>query len=239
MYLCSICLNPELKLESLRTNKKEHFKWDETRDYNQVDHLIKNLLNLSMIEDENIHFTKWQKVPVGGSNSNANISKKMVLSLPMPKFTKKLITELKVLKDHLYHVHMQFKAFKNAQEHASTYMNVATLQMDWSENPTLTQAREEKSAYYHNYQIGLHCFHYLLHCIFYSIYRLELLNDICASNHSLKNISEENLLKVLLYGAEEFSFKINSKILNCTIKFIKKTDHFSGPLFLSSFFPPF
>ena len=47
--------------------------------------------------------------------------------------------------------------------------------------------------------------HYLLRCDFYSIYRLELLNDICALNHSLKNISEENLLKVLLYGAEEFN----------------------------------
>ena len=69
--------------------------------------------------------------------------------------------------------------------------------------------------------------HYLLRCGFYSIF------DICALNHSLKNISEENLLKVLLYGAEEFSFKINSKTLKCTIKFIKKTDRFSCQLFLS------
>ena len=44
--------------------------------------------------------------------------------------------------------------------------------------------------------------HYLPRCNFYSIYRLELLNDICALNHSLKNISEENLLKMLLYGAK-------------------------------------
>ena len=63
---------------------------------------------------------------------------------------------------------------------------------------------------------------YLLRCDFYSVYRLELLNDICALNHFLKNISEENLFKILLYGAEEFSFKINSEILKCTIKFIKK-----------------
>ena len=75
--------------------------------------------------------------------------------------------------------------------------------------------------------------HYHLRCDFYSIYRLELLNDICASNHSLKNISEENLLKVPDYGAEQFSFKINPEILNCTINFIKKPDCFSGPLFLS------
>ena len=94
--LCSICLNSELKLESL-----------------QVDHLIKNLSNLSMIKDENIHSTVWQKVPVGGSTGSAKINK-MVLSLPIPKFIKKLITDLKVLKDHLYHVHMQFKASKNA-----------------------------------------------------------------------------------------------------------------------------
>ena len=62
---------------------------------------------------------------------------------------------------------------------------------------------------------------YLLCCYFHSLHRL--LNDICALNHSLKNILEESLLKVPLYGAEEFSFKINSEILNCTIKFIKKT----------------
>ena len=56
----------------------------------------------------------------------------------------------------------------------------------------------------------------------FHIHRLEILNDICALSHSLKNISEENFLKVLLYRAEEFSFKINSEILKCTIKFIKK-----------------
>ena len=60
LYLCSICLNPELKLESLWTNKKEHFRWDEARDYNQTDHLIKNLSNLSLIKD-NISFTEWPR----------------------------------------------------------------------------------------------------------------------------------------------------------------------------------
>ena len=79
--------------------------------------------------------------------------------------------------------------------------------------------------------------HYLLRCDFYSIYRLELLNDICALNHSLKNISEENLLKVLLYGAEEFSFKINSEILKCTIKFIKKQIALVARYFFLNFSP--
>ena len=75
--------------------------------------------------------------------------------------------------------------------------------------------------------------YYLLRCDLYSIYRLELLNDICALNGSLKNSSEEKLLKILLYGAEDFTSQLNSKILKCTIKFIKKSDRLSGPLFLS------
>ena len=45
--------------------------------------------------------------------------------------------------------------------------------------------------------------HYLLRCDFYSVYRLELLNDICALNESLKNFLEENLLKILLYRAND------------------------------------
>ena len=56
--------------------------------------------------------------------------------------------------------------------------------------------------------------HYLLRCDLYSIYRLELLNDIfCVLNESLKNFSEENLLKILLYGAEDFTSQMNSEIL--------------------------
>ena len=47
--------------------------------------------------------------------------------------------------------------------------------------------------------------HYLLRCDLYSVYRLELLNDIGALNESFKNFSEENLLKILLYEAEDFT----------------------------------
>ena len=64
--------------------------------------------------------------------------------------------------------------------------------------------------------------HYLLCCDLYSIYRLELLNGICVLNESLMNSSEEKLLKILLYGAENFTSRRKSEILKCTIKFIKK-----------------
>ena len=77
---------------------------------------------------------------------------------------------------------------------------------------------------------------YLLRCNLYSIYWLELLNDVCAFNKFLKNLLEENLLTVLLYGVEDFTFQMNSEILKCSIKFITTTARFSGPLFLSYFF---
>ena len=82
--------------------------------------------------------------------------------------------------------------------------------------------------------------HYLLRCDLYSIYRLELLNDICALNGSLENSSEEKLLKILHYGAEDFSSQMNYEILKCTIKFIKKqialVALYFFPSFLSFFF---
>ena len=82
--------------------------------------------------------------------------------------------------------------------------------------------------------------HYVLRCDVYSIYRLEVLNDICALNKSLKNLSEEKLLKILLYGAEDFTSQMNSELLNCTIKLIKKqialVALYFFPSFLFSFF---
>ena len=52
--------------------------------------------------------------------------------------------------------------------------------------------------------------YYHLRCDLYLIYRPELLNDICDLNKFLKNSSEKNLLKILLYGAEDFTSHLNS-----------------------------
>ena len=68
-----------------------------------------------------------------------------------------------------------------------------------------------------------------MQCAFYSIYWLQLLDDICALNESLKCFLNENLLKIFLYGAEDFSTQMNSEILKCTIKFTK----FNDPLFIN------
>ena len=73
--------------------------------------------------------------------------------------------------------------------------------------------------------------HYLLQCNLYPDLRTELLNDICALNPTLKILSHEKLLNILLYVLENFSFNTNKKIIKSTIKFLKTSEHFIGPLF--------
>ena len=77
------------------------------------------------------------------------ISRKNVMKKPYQKFKKQLVKELHTLQDHLHRVHSQYKAFKMAREEASSNQNVATIQVDWSENAKMCQSRKEKSAYYH------------------------------------------------------------------------------------------
>ena len=73
--------------------------------------------------------------------------------------------------------------------------------------------------------------HYLLGCNLYSDLRTELLNDVCALNPTLKNLSHEKLLNILLYGSENFSFNTTKKIVKSTIKSLKTSERFICPLF--------
>ena len=73
--------------------------------------------------------------------------------------------------------------------------------------------------------------HYLLHCTLYSSKRLELVNNVCIQNPSLKDLSNEKLLSILLYESEDFNCNMNKVILNGTIKFLKISERFNDPLF--------
>ena len=55
--------------------------------------------------------------------------------------------------------------------------------------------------------------HYLLRCNLYSDLRAELLNDICTLNSTLKNLSHEKRLNILLYGSGNFSFNTDKKLI--------------------------
>ena len=73
--------------------------------------------------------------------------------------------------------------------------------------------------------------HYILICNLYFDLRTELLHDNCTLNPTLKNLSHEKLLNILLYGSEGFSFKTSEKIIKSTIEILKFSERFSGPLF--------
>ena len=48
------------------------------------------------------------------------------------------------MKEHVYKIREQFRAANAAKTTAKEEDNVATIQLDWSENYNMKQAREEK-----------------------------------------------------------------------------------------------
>ena len=75
--------------------------------------------------------------------------------------------------------------------------------------------------------------HYLLRCNPSSTQRLELRNKISMFPRSIpRNVSNEKVLNILLYGSEYFSYNMNKEILKAKNKFLKRSDCFNGPPFL-------
>ena len=73
--------------------------------------------------------------------------------------------------------------------------------------------------------------HYLLRCQHYSQQRPELLNGAYKSSPSLRDLSTDTLLNVLLYGSECFNFETNNELIKLTIAFLKSSKRFENPLF--------
>ena len=63
---------------------------------------------------------------------------------------------------------------------------------------------------------------HLLRCNLYSTQRLELLNNVCILNPSLKYCSNKKLLNIILYGSEDS---------NCNNKFLKMFERLNDPFF--------
>ena len=145
--LCAMYLNPELKLEALATHLNESsFTYRNGIEATDINLLILKIVQIKL-RGHQIH--KWQKVP------NYNVTQ-VECHLNMQNFLKILTKALQCLKDHLNQVFTQIKAFKEARTETDDFENVATLQIDWSENPKLPQSQEEKSAYYFDNQVSLH-----------------------------------------------------------------------------------
>ena len=49
-------------------------------------------------------------------------------------------------------------------------------------------------------------------------------------NRTLKNLSYDKLLKIILFRSKDFSFSTKQKMIKSTIKFLKTSEHFLSPL---------
>ena len=130
------------------------FKWDDTNDCNDIKDLIKRIDQLKC--NKLITFSEMQKVENKDKKGGKKLSHKVLVKLNFTKFKKRLVKELNLMHDHQYYIHSQFKAFKMVREEAQSNADVATIQLDWSENGKMQQSQEEKSAYYHEYSVCLH-----------------------------------------------------------------------------------
>ena len=74
-----------------------------------------------------------------------------------------------------------------------------------------------------------HFFH--LRCPFFAINRQKLLNDLLKIDPSLRNLKDELLLDIILYGSDKYKDTVNKEILLHTISFIKNTKRFERPVF--------
>ena len=63
-------------------------------------------------------------------------------------FLKDLSKELKIQQEHTMRCHSQYKTFKRARVDAQNESEVATVQIDWSENVKMKQTTEKKKTYY-------------------------------------------------------------------------------------------
>ena len=104
-------------------------------------------------------YTSTKKVSSKKSKKGNKVSRKKNVIQSKSVFLKDLVKELQVCQDHLHNYHAQFKAFKEAREDTMNNSTVATIQIDWSENAKMTQAREEKKAYYEDCQVSVHAMH--------------------------------------------------------------------------------
>ena len=72
--------------------------------------------------------------------------------------------------------------------------------------------------------------HYLLRCSFFILIRKTLLDNIIELVGPISNLSDDQLVNLLLYGDNSFCFETNKLILNFTIAYIKASERFDIPL---------
>ena len=72
--------------------------------------------------------------------------------------------------------------------------------------------------------------HFFLCCHFFANERQKLRDDVCRIDETIKNLNEESLIDVLLYGSGCLNDSKNKQILLHTICYIQATKRFERPL---------
>ena len=70
-----------------------------------------------------------------------------------------------------------------------------------------------------------------LHCPLYTQIRKTLLDNIADIMGIPLTLTDDNLIRLILYGDDNLSTKLNASILKNTIIFLKTSERFDGPLF--------
>ena len=72
--------------------------------------------------------------------------------------------------------------------------------------------------------------HFFLHYHYFTDIRKNLFNELESVDENILNQSDNEMVELLLYGSNKFKFQQNCSILKSSIKFIIKSERFSGSL---------
>ena len=72
--------------------------------------------------------------------------------------------------------------------------------------------------------------HFFLHCHYFTDIRKTLFNELQSVDENILNQSDNEMVELLLYSSNKFKFQQNCSILKSSIKFIIKSERFSGSL---------
>ena len=65
--------------------------------------------------------------------------------------------------------------------------------------------------------------HFFLRCQFYNTLRTKLLNSIYDLNPSFRNLTDQHLVELLLFGSKNCETELNKEIIEISISYIKNT----------------
>ena len=72
--------------------------------------------------------------------------------------------------------------------------------------------------------------HFFLHCHYFTDIRKTLFHELQAVDKNILNQSDNEIVELLLYGSGKFKLQQNCSILRSSIKFIIKSERFSGSI---------